>query len=97
MLDNRCKGLIRALLYPVQFERQPEAGVARVLRQVVAANALSASPQDYQNAIALALQSDEKLSALIPQPHGEQKVRNYLSAMQDAIRHQTVVQASAPA
>lgn len=95
MLDNRSKGLIRALLYPIQFEQQPEAGIKRVFEQVIAANALGASEEDYRNAIALALGSDDRLSALIPQRLGEKKVRNYLSAMQQAMMQTAARTASA--
>lgn len=85
MLDDRSTSLVRALLYPVQFEREPEAGVVRAYECVVVAHALGASDADYLYAIERALGSDESLSALIPQGHGEQAVRAYLAAMHRAI------------
>jgi hypothetical protein len=91
MLDNRSKNLIRALLYPVQFEQEPEAGVARAFEQVVAAHALDASEIEYLGAIERALESDEQLSSLIPQSREEKAVRAYLASMQKTIRHARAV------
>jgi hypothetical protein len=78
MLDDRTKALIRALLYPVQFEKLPERGIERVMRLVVFANAMDASSTDYLRAIEKALHSKEKLSEIIPQSHDERTIRNYL-------------------
>lgn len=78
MLDDRTKALIRALLYPVQFEQQPEQGVGRVVEMVVAANAVQATSADYLRAINAALESEEQLSALISQSHDEETIRSYL-------------------
>jgi hypothetical protein len=79
MLDDRTKGLIRALLYPVQFEKRPEEGIARVVDLVVKQDALQASQADYLNAIDIALGSEEKLSELLPRSHDEETVRRFLS------------------
>jgi hypothetical protein len=87
VLDDRSKSLIRALLYPVQFEKEPEAGVRRVFERVVAARALGASPDEYLHAIRLALESGDKLSQLLPQAQREQTVRKYLATMQETIAH----------
>jgi hypothetical protein len=78
MLDDRTKALIRALLYPVQFEVSPEQGIERVMKLVVARNALQATASDYLRAIDSALDSDERLSTLIPQSHDEDTIRSYL-------------------
>jgi hypothetical protein len=78
MLDDRTKGLIRALLYPVQFEKRPERGLDRVMEMVIRRHALNADASDYRHAIDLALDSDEELSALVPQSHDEDTVRRYL-------------------
>jgi redox-regulated HSP33 family molecular chaperone len=85
MLDSRSRSLIRALLYPVQFEREPEAGVARTFKRVVAAHALNASEYEYLAAIIAALESDEPLSELVPQSRPEETVRAYLASMQNEI------------
>ena len=85
MLDDRSKSLIRALLYPVQFEKEPEAGVKRVFERVVAVRALDASPDEYLHAIHLALESDDRLSTLVAQPRHEQAFRKYLASMKKAI------------
>jgi hypothetical protein len=82
MLDDRTKALLRALLYPVQFERRPEHGIGRVIEQVIEARALHATPEDYLNAIRSALQSrDEKLSAIIPGTHTDEAIRSYLQQL----------------
>ena len=78
MLDDRSKGLVRALLYPVQFEKEPGQGIERVMKMVIFANAMGASSADYQEAIDRALHSKEKLSEIIPQSHDEKTIRKYL-------------------
>jgi hypothetical protein len=85
MLDDRTKELLQALLYPVQFDAQPELGISRVLRKVVDRNALEASPLDYLRAIDTALQSsDERLADIIPQTHSETDIRAYLSRLKQS-------------
>jgi hypothetical protein len=79
MLDNRSRGLISGLLYPVQFERDPVDGIERVLDVVVRTRALNASPEQYAHAVDAALGSDEQLALLIPQPHSESVIRSYLA------------------
>ena len=85
MLDDRSRSLVRALLYPVQFEQEPEAGLARTFKRVIAAHALNASEDEYLAAITAALESDEPLSELIPQSRSEETVRAYLAFMQELI------------
>jgi hypothetical protein len=86
MLDNRTKALLRAVLYPVQFDRQPVVGIERVLKQVIGREALQATASEYMDAIALALESrDEKLSAIIPGTHSEGTVRFYLQQLSAAL------------
>jgi Ribonuclease G/E len=82
MLDPRNKALPRAVLYPVQFEPRPEAGIGRVIKDVIDRQALHATATDYINAIRLALDSsDENLSGIIPLTHGENVVRAYLQRL----------------
>jgi hypothetical protein len=75
------KGLISALLYPIQFERDPVDGIDRVLQVIVRARALDGSPEQYAAAVDAALRSDESLSQLIPQPHSEPVIRTYLAVL----------------
>ena len=82
MFANEQKGLIRALIYPIQFARDPIDGIDHVLKIIVDERALGASRQDYAAAIEAALSSGEPLSQLIPQPHSESTIRAYLSAFQ---------------
>jgi hypothetical protein len=86
MLDDRTKMLLRALLYPVQFEAKPENGIDRVVRSVILRSALNASPMEYQSAIVTALDSTDKLSEIIPQDHNERTTRNYLNELSSTLR-----------
>jgi hypothetical protein len=75
-------GHIRALLYPVQFEPEPREGIERVLRLVVYAGALGASPDQYLRSIRAALASDVDLAALLPQPHPNDVIHDYLAHLE---------------
>jgi hypothetical protein len=80
--DDKWKHLICGVLYPIQFEQNPVDGIDRVLEVVVRARALNASPEQYLAAVQAALQSDEPLARLIPQPHSESVIRTYLVELQ---------------
>lgn len=82
MLNQRSKSLIRALIYPIQFDPDPIDGVDRVLTLVVKARALGATPAEYLTSTSAALKSPEKLSGLIPQDHSEKVIRAYLAEVQ---------------
>jgi hypothetical protein len=82
VLEPRQKGLIRGLIYPIQFENDPLDGVDRVLKVVVDARALDATPEQYASAVRAALDSDEPLAQLIPQPHPESVIRTFLVEVQ---------------
>ena len=82
MLDDRTRALLLAVLYPVQFDQRPELGIKRVIRQVIARNALQATPEEYMNAIRRALDNrDEELSKIIPRTHSEEAIRSYLQQL----------------
>lgn len=81
MFGDRQRGLIRGLIYPIQFDRDPLNGIDRVLDVVVARRALDADPADYAAAVTGALSSAEVLSELIPQPHPEPVIRAYLKEL----------------
>lgn len=85
MLDQRSKSLIRALIYPIQFDRNPVDGVERVLKLVVDAGALGVTPVEYLASTKAALASSEKLSKLIPQGHSEKAIRRYLTKIQQRL------------
>ena len=57
MLDDRAKGLIRGLMYPVMFQHLPIDGVDRVMSQIVKRGALNATAAEYKAAIDAALGS----------------------------------------
>ena len=78
-------GLIRGLIYPVQFDDDPRTGIDRVLQLVVGRRALDASPEEYLAAIREALASNDNLADLIPQDHPEEVIRVFLTATGEAI------------
>jgi hypothetical protein len=77
---------IRALIYGVQFERNPLDGVDWVLRQVVQAGALSATPDQYLSSIRKALAGETLPADLIPQGHSEETIRRYLRELEHRIQ-----------
>ena len=81
MFDDRQRALNRALIYPVQFERDPVEGIDRVLDQIVRGGALGGNAAEYAAAVDAALRSDEPLALLIPQPHSESVIRTYLAEL----------------
>ena len=78
MSDHRPH--VRALLYTVQFQRDPASpeSVEHALEQVVRRGALGADAAQYLESVRAALASDESLYTLIPQDHPEDKVRAFL-------------------
>ena len=86
MLDKRFKSLLRGLIYPVQFDEKPADGVDRVLEQVVFAKAMNATLSEYLAAVEAGLESDERLSGLIPQKHSEPDIRTYLAEIQKRLQ-----------
>ena len=85
MIDSRSKSLLRALIYPVQFEANPLSAIDRVIRQVIKRAALDASVEDYRQAVDAGLASTASVAELIPQPHSESAIRAYLLAMHDRL------------
>lgn len=77
--DDKARSVIRGLIYPIQFDRNPLDGVDRVLKQVVMQDAMDTPAQEYVASITAALDSPEQLSGLIPQDHPEPVIRAYLS------------------
>jgi hypothetical protein len=69
---------IRALLDPVQFERDPLDGIDRAVGEVVRKRALGLAPADDLALVRAALASDAGRASLLPQPHSEPVVRRYL-------------------
>ena len=81
MFAGKDRKLIRTLIYPVQFEKDPTSAVDRIAGQIEKGKVLVASPLDYFNAIRSGLESTEQLSGLIPQNHSEQVIREYLRSL----------------
>ena len=80
-LDVQGAGILRMLIYPIQFEADPLKGLDRVVAQVVFAEHLRLPLPDVIAAIDAGLASHAKLSQLIPQSHSEGVIRGFLSAM----------------
>jgi len=76
---------IRKLIYPIQFDADPSqpAVVDRVLQQV---RARDSDGSESLRAIREALESHESLSGLIPQPHSEEVIRDYLGEVQKRLQ-----------
>ena len=79
---------IRALLYPVQFERDPIDGIDRVMEMVVRRRALGLAPADYLALVRAALASDAELASLLSQPHPQPVVRDYLREVESRLAAQ---------
>ena len=82
MFSNNQKGLVRGLIYGIQFDPDPIDGVDRILRLVVDRQAMGATRGDFAAAVDAALSSDEPLAQLIPQYHPESVIRAFLTEMQ---------------
>lgn len=80
-LSQRDAGLMRALMYVVQFEQNPLDGVDRALERVVYAGTFDADPDEFRAAIARGLSSRAPLSALGAEYHPEVIVRRYLGEL----------------
>jgi hypothetical protein len=86
MLQHDWVPLLRALIYVVQFEADPRQAVDRVLTQVIEAGVLDASRQAYRVALAQALASDDALATLIPQPHPQTTIRQYIALLSQRLQ-----------
>jgi hypothetical protein len=78
MFDDNQKGLLRILIYPVQFNENPTDAVDRVFKMTFKSSK-NITPGEYLAAIEAGLQSDERLSDLIPQKNSESTIRAYLA------------------
>lgn len=78
-LSTRSAALMRALIYPVQFDKNPLDAVDRVMDMVVTQHVLDATPAEFRAGIQEALTADDRLSRLIPQNHSEEVIRKYLA------------------
>ena len=70
---------MRALIHVVERERDPLEEVDRVLADVVHANALDATANEYREALDRALASNIALARLGPEYHPETIVRRFLA------------------
>ncbi|MEJ7728973.1 MAG: hypothetical protein WKG00_07150 [Polyangiaceae bacterium] len=84
-MTSDFRGHVRALLYVVQFARDPAQAVGHALDQVVRKRALGAGPEEYLASVRAALASEEELADLIPQPHPEDVVRRFLGLVEQRL------------
>jgi hypothetical protein len=92
---DRQQGLIRALLYVVMFQQHPAEAIAHAINKVVRVHALGATEEEYLHAIRSALASSLHLSELLPQPHSEMVVRNFLAHLASELQSQVETQVTA--
>jgi hypothetical protein len=85
MTNSRSKSLLRALIYPVQFDADPVSAIDRVVSQVIERAALNGSIEEFRQAVDAGLESTADLAALIPQPNSEAAIRAYLLAVHDRL------------
>ena len=84
--DLNNAGILRMLIYPIQFDPEPVKGIDRVLEVVVFADHLKLQVPDVIAAIDAGLASNAVLSELIPQGHTETVIRDYLAAVRARLR-----------
>lgn len=80
--NEEWSGYIQALIYPIQFEKNPLDGVERVVEMISKGRLLDATPQTYAEAVRRALASSEELAKLLPQDHSESVIRAYLAGIE---------------
>jgi len=81
LFDDRRQGLIRVLLYPVMFEKNPLNAIDRVLKMVADQKPLNATPAAYLSAIRAALATETSLANIVPQGPPDQDIRRFLSEL----------------
>ena len=86
MFDDHKRTLVRALIYPVQFDSQPAASVGRILELYSGEQLPPGSLDEYLEAINSALESKQELSKLVPQNHREEVIRSYLTKIHQALK-----------
>jgi hypothetical protein len=86
MFDEDKQALVRAVIYPIQFEKEPVDSVDHIFELLNNDQLPQASIGEYADAINSALESDKELSALVPQGHNEEVIRSYLAQLQLAFQ-----------
>lgn len=74
------RGRVRHLLYPVQFDAEPEEGVNRVMALAMASP--HTTPEEYLVAVREGLASAVDLSTLLPMRHDAATLRCFLAALE---------------
>lgn len=68
----------KKLVYAIQFDREPVASVDRLVSLVMQQKVLTGPPEEYLSSVRRALDSSERFADLIPQPHPEHTIREFL-------------------
>ena len=86
-INDDCAALMMALIYPVQFDKDPtdDAVIDRVIERVINIGTMDATPDEFLQNIRIALSSDEILSRLIPQEHSEDVIRSYFAKLESRL------------
>ena len=87
MPEAEWKGPVRALIYPVQFSKDPAAEAGRVVALIAKGPKYAGKDKkELLAAIEQALADSSDLSKLIPQDHPEPTLRAYLEALAQKLR-----------
>lgn len=71
---------VQKLVYAIQFDREPVESVERLVGLVLQQKALTGPPAEYLASARQALDSSVRFADLIPQPHSEETIREFLAA-----------------
>lgn len=81
-MQNNWRGIIRVLTYGIIFEPDPLDQVDRTIKYTIDGHVSGVSPQEYLDAIGMALESNESLADINDNPQSEQVIRSYLAEIQ---------------
>ncbi len=79
MSVSTWRGVVNGILYTVQFQQElDDAQVERTARAMIAEPLYDLPTVEIRDAVSAALDSDEQLTQLIPEAHGEAEFRAFL-------------------
>lgn len=83
--ERHWQGYIAALIYPVICAPDPLEHVEAALAEVVGKGCLGAFPREYRRVLRYVRTHDHTVSTILPQPHGETTLREYLARLERAL------------
>lgn len=84
-MQAEWEGVVRMVLYPVIFEKDPLQAVDRVVDALQHKTLAKVTVDETLAALQQALQSPMPLAALLPQNHTEEMVRLYLAEVRQRL------------